>query len=366
MFSLVITIISIALVAALALATIYYGGTAFNKSSSSATATRIVSESQQILNAMELYKVDHGVWPTRAQLLNPDANGVTYLKAWPGDVAALTGLGQTALASGIVWTMIDGHPTVKYAVGVDLSVCKAVNQLNRGDSGIMNVLSTNYATQCYDSGSSSFVVVATKDASSLAVVDPTPGKVVSTPAPTDAASPIWSIPPGETSNPTPPGPPSGGGGTPGGTLAVTAVYDSWTDTALALIDMGSGVYNTGVTSFFCHGGPEGTGNYCQPDVMVKLTNNSDQALTYVGHTLSPSGPTWGFSPNFDGGVPGSSYSFAPEGFCTGPAIPAGSSCWVKYGGITDGMSSLITVNVSFVSATGTAMAVTVNTPMASN
>ena len=41
MFSLIITIISIALVAALALATIYYGGSAFNKSSATATASKL-------------------------------------------------------------------------------------------------------------------------------------------------------------------------------------------------------------------------------------------------------------------------------------------------------------------------------------
>ena len=42
MFSLIITIISIALVAALAVATIYYGGDAFNQGTTKAKASTIV------------------------------------------------------------------------------------------------------------------------------------------------------------------------------------------------------------------------------------------------------------------------------------------------------------------------------------
>jgi hypothetical protein len=56
MFSLIITIISIALVAALAVATIYYGGDAFNQGSSKAKASTIVNQAQQIAGAATLYK----------------------------------------------------------------------------------------------------------------------------------------------------------------------------------------------------------------------------------------------------------------------------------------------------------------------
>jgi hypothetical protein len=58
MFSLIITIISIALVAALALATLYYGGSAFNKGSAGATAARIINEGQQINGAVQLARAD--------------------------------------------------------------------------------------------------------------------------------------------------------------------------------------------------------------------------------------------------------------------------------------------------------------------
>ena len=58
MFSLIITIISIALVAALALATLYYGGSAFNKGADGATAAKLINEGQQINGAVTIYKAD--------------------------------------------------------------------------------------------------------------------------------------------------------------------------------------------------------------------------------------------------------------------------------------------------------------------
>jgi Tfp pilus assembly protein PilN len=53
-FSLLITIISIALVAALALAALYYGGSAFNKGSAAAQSTQLLNESQQLLRGGEM------------------------------------------------------------------------------------------------------------------------------------------------------------------------------------------------------------------------------------------------------------------------------------------------------------------------
>lgn len=58
MFSLIITIISIALVAALALATIYYGGSSFNKGSNDAAAAQRINEGQQINGAIAMAKAD--------------------------------------------------------------------------------------------------------------------------------------------------------------------------------------------------------------------------------------------------------------------------------------------------------------------
>jgi len=62
MFSLIITIIAIALVAALALASIYYGGSAFNKGSEKAAASTLINNAMQVSAAMTLAEVE-GVTP---------------------------------------------------------------------------------------------------------------------------------------------------------------------------------------------------------------------------------------------------------------------------------------------------------------
>lgn len=60
MFSLIVTIISIALVAALALATLYYGGSAYTDSQARADAARSVNAGQQISGAVALYGAREG------------------------------------------------------------------------------------------------------------------------------------------------------------------------------------------------------------------------------------------------------------------------------------------------------------------
>lgn len=94
MFSLIITIISIALVAVLALATLYYGGDAFNRGSAGAEAARLINEGQQVNAAVTMAGVDE------ATLSDIDAL-VTgkYLAQVPGKFlgdASVTGADVTA------------------------------------------------------------------------------------------------------------------------------------------------------------------------------------------------------------------------------------------------------------------------------
>ena len=79
MFSLIITIISIALVAALAVASVYYGGSAFSQGSAKASASTLVAQAQQIAGANTLYANDNG--GTFAQ--NVDDLVPEYLSAAP-------------------------------------------------------------------------------------------------------------------------------------------------------------------------------------------------------------------------------------------------------------------------------------------
>ena len=80
MFSLIITIISIALVAALALATLYYGGNAFNKGSAEANASKIINEGQQVNGAVQLARAD-AAQKGEAASYRPGSSGDWYLPA---------------------------------------------------------------------------------------------------------------------------------------------------------------------------------------------------------------------------------------------------------------------------------------------
>lgn len=60
MFSLIISIIAIALVVALAGASLYYGGDAFSQGSARAQASTFVNQGQQVAAAHTLYKNDEG------------------------------------------------------------------------------------------------------------------------------------------------------------------------------------------------------------------------------------------------------------------------------------------------------------------
>lgn len=64
MFSLIISIISIALVAALAAATVYFGGAAFNKGSAGADASTFINGAQQVAGAFTLASADNNLAPT--------------------------------------------------------------------------------------------------------------------------------------------------------------------------------------------------------------------------------------------------------------------------------------------------------------
>lgn len=59
MFSLIISVIAIVLVAVIAIATLYYGGNIFSGGGAAASAAQVLDESQQILNAVEAFKVDN-------------------------------------------------------------------------------------------------------------------------------------------------------------------------------------------------------------------------------------------------------------------------------------------------------------------
>lgn len=104
MFQLIIAIIAIALVAVLAVASLYYGGTAFSSGSVKAAASTVVSQAQQISAADVLYQ---------------NENGGTV-------AAAITDLAPTYLASVPVLSTNIGGAAAAWALATDGSVSNTV------------------------------------------------------------------------------------------------------------------------------------------------------------------------------------------------------------------------------------------------
>ena len=91
MFSLIISIIAIALVAALALASIYYGGDAFTEGTAKATASSVINQGQQISAATAMAGLDEVnlAVSSGVAVLSPK-----YLKSEPK-------------IEGVSWTVVD-------------------------------------------------------------------------------------------------------------------------------------------------------------------------------------------------------------------------------------------------------------------
>lgn len=113
MFSLIITIISIALVAALALATLYYGGSAFNRGNDSAEAARLINEGQQVNGAVTIAKADA-------------AAGGTAVTTWAGLISG-NYLSQLPSGLGLTGTAAIGTVTKTVSSGVCGEVNKRAN-----------------------------------------------------------------------------------------------------------------------------------------------------------------------------------------------------------------------------------------------
>jgi len=124
MFSLIISIISIALVAALAAATVYFGGAAFNKGGAGADASTFINGAQQIAGAFTLAETDGYTVSTIAALADGTAtDGEIYLSQVPSYKG-------TALT-------LDATETnyVTLQTGISVNICEEINDRAVGKDG---------------------------------------------------------------------------------------------------------------------------------------------------------------------------------------------------------------------------------------
>ena len=132
MFSLIITVISIALVAALAVSTLYFGGDAFNAGSDKAKASTLVNQAQQIDGANTIYRLDTGALATGIGDLTPD-----YLASAPqvnGNISSSSySLGgatdDTITLSGVTASVCD---EVNDQIGLTADVADATAMAGEG------------------------------------------------------------------------------------------------------------------------------------------------------------------------------------------------------------------------------------------
>lgn len=125
MFSIIIVVISITLVALLAAATIYYGGDSFNKGNSKARAAEILNQAEMIKGAFTAYKVTEGeieVSEAECDAINGMFDGCLNPLI---DKQYLTDIPQ-----GQEGWYIDSAKTLRRTLGTDLKACAVANFLN--------------------------------------------------------------------------------------------------------------------------------------------------------------------------------------------------------------------------------------------
>lgn len=133
MFTLIIIIVSVALVALLALATLFYGGEGLNKGSAKAQASQLSGQASQLTGAAEVHRAELNRWPDSIDELISRH----YLAAAP-DFRAVQ-WAQLVSEAPAFWVK---HSTPKDA-------CQAVNLLARGDDGIYLTAKPGLVLQCF-------------------------------------------------------------------------------------------------------------------------------------------------------------------------------------------------------------------------
>ena len=200
MFSLIITIISVALVAALALATLYYGGDAYESGQAKAEAAKLRNQGQQLVAAAEFYYLQKGEWPETIQKMVDDG----FLTTVPVAQRAVL---EEALAAK-AWQMPKGGQPLFTFDEVTAEVCRTVNQDSYGLKGILPKLQPEYMQQCFGPTKNELLVVVGRGSLPDLVAAVNEGLLVPEnvsdgplPAPEDAAA--WTVSPDGEENSVP-------------------------------------------------------------------------------------------------------------------------------------------------------------------
>lgn len=158
MFSLIVTVVSIALVAALALASIYYGSRIADEAGAKARATTLVNQGEQITAAARLFYTEQGHTPSSlAQLVETG-----YLNSIPVPVGlqvAKFSLISEAYAADATWTWDAPTQSLALVRAVsDGTVCAQVNRISFDRAVVEDAVDTRFRVQCYGDAPSYTVI----------------------------------------------------------------------------------------------------------------------------------------------------------------------------------------------------------------
>jgi hypothetical protein len=135
MFNLIVAVISIALIAAMAAASIFYGGEAFSNSTAKAQASTLVNNGQQISGAQQLYMIDNsGVRATDIATFTADP---FYLQALPTPPASV-------VADNEVWALADSG-AIAFIDLVDANAAAVCDSIEES-GGLSSAVTANAST----------------------------------------------------------------------------------------------------------------------------------------------------------------------------------------------------------------------------
>ncbi len=170
MFSLLITILSIALVALLALSTLYYVSDVFSERSIQAQAGTVRLQAQQIAAAMDMHRATLGTWPADLEALR--AGG--YLKSIPQPPAKVSAAPSVldlvmseAVASSSSWQIPQpNRPHFWLRDGVSEPLCQAINGIALGSTTVASAVDPRRMDQCFGDGAP-YTYIYTMDGSQM-------------------------------------------------------------------------------------------------------------------------------------------------------------------------------------------------------
>ncbi|QHE87187.1 hypothetical protein [Hydrogenophaga sp. BPS33] len=160
-----ITILSVALVGALAMATLYYGASAYTKSMAEAQAAKLINQGNQLLGAADMYFAQKGMYPSSLQeMVDTD-----FLKSIP--VASREGDGagmSNAFADEGEWSIAPGKALFTHDSAATRETCVSFNQkVPPGHAGILKQAYVELNSQCFGESGSYTVLVKRSEATTF-------------------------------------------------------------------------------------------------------------------------------------------------------------------------------------------------------